>query len=174
MSDAAPRRRPGKTTSRKAAAQTPADPTKAALSPVPVAPYPTLIVGIGASAGGLNAFRDFFAVMPADSGIGFVLVQHLDPSHKSILTELVGRQTSMPVVEVVDGMPVAANRVHIIPPDATLTIAKGILHVERPAPPRQRRFPIDTFFQSRPRISRNTPPASSCPASAATEPWALK
>ena len=86
--------------------------------------------------------------MPPDSGIGFVLVQHLDPDHKSILAELVGRQTPMAVVEAEDGMPVAADRVHIIPPDATLTIVKGILHVDRPAPPRQRRFPIDTFFQS--------------------------
>src|ERR1700722_7845137 len=107
-----------------------------------------LIVGIGASAGGLGAFKAFFAEMPADSGIGFVLVQHLDPSHKSILAELVARQTPMRVVEAEDGMPVAPNRVHIIPPNATLTIARGILRVDRPAPPRQRRFPIDTFLAS--------------------------
>jgi two-component system CheB/CheR fusion protein len=109
---------------------------------------PLMIVGIGASAGGLSAFKAFFAEMPTDSGIGFVLVQHLDPTHKSILSELVGRQTRMPVVDAEDGMPVAADRVHIIPPDATLTIAQGILHVDRPAPPRQRRFPIDAFFTS--------------------------
>jgi two-component system CheB/CheR fusion protein len=117
-------------------------------APNRAAELPRPIVGIGASAGGLGAFKAFFAAMPPDSGIGFVIVQHLDPSHKSILTELVGRQTPMPVVEAQDGMPVAANRVHIIPPDATLTIAKGILRVDRPAPPRQRRFPIDTFFES--------------------------
>jgi two-component system CheB/CheR fusion protein len=104
-----------------------------------------LIVGIGASAGDLSAFKAFFAALPADSGIGFVLVWQLDLSHESILTELVGRQTRMLAVEAEDGMPVAANRVHIIPPDATLTIADGVLHVERPA---QCRFPIDTFFAS--------------------------
>lgn len=143
MGDPSNRRRPARTTAREVSAQPHVGP---ALSPSPECPH--LIVGIGASAGGLNAFKVFFANMPPDSGLGFVLVQHLDPSHKSILTELVGRQTGMPVVEAEDGMPVEANRVHIIPPDATLTIAKGILHVERPAPPRQRRFPIDTFFES--------------------------
>src|ERR1700722_15311677 len=115
------------------------------ISRPPGSARPALIVGIGASAGGLGAFKAFFAEMPADSGIGFVLVQHLDPSHKSILAELVARQTPMRVVEAEDGMPVAPNRVHIIPPNATLTIARGILRVDRPAPPRQRRFPIDTF-----------------------------
>ncbi|HEX3994234.1 MAG TPA: chemotaxis protein CheB, partial [Acetobacteraceae bacterium] len=145
MSDAPNRRRRTGTTARNAKAE----PQEAAAAPHPpdhARPIP--IVGIGASAGGLNAFKAFFAEMPPDTGIGFVLVQHLDPSHKSILTELVGRQTQMPVVEAEDGMPVAPDRVHIIPPDATLTIAKGILHVDRPAPPRQRRFPIDTFFES--------------------------
>ena len=155
MADPADRERPG----RKAATtqrQQKARPRSVQTAPTPLPatsgtpePAPSLlIVGIGASAGGLGAFKAFFAEMPIDSGIGFVLVQHLDPSHKSMLTELVGRQTRMPVVEAEDGMPVAGNRVHIIPPDATLTIAKGILHVDRPAPPRQRRFPIDTFLAS--------------------------
>jgi len=107
-----------------------------------------LIVGIGASAGGLNAFKAFFANMPADSGMAFVLVQHLDPNHSSLLAELVSRQTPMAVVDAKHGTPVAANGVYIIPPDATLTISDGILQIERPAPPRQRRFPIDTFFSS--------------------------
>ena len=111
-------------------------------------PQMPLIVGIGASAGGLDAFKAFFAAMPADSGMAFVLVQHLEPSHKSILAELIGRQTTMTVAEARDGVPVAANCVFIIPPDATLTISGGVLAVEQPAPPRQRRFPIDTFFAS--------------------------
>jgi two-component system, chemotaxis family, CheB/CheR fusion protein len=111
-------------------------------------PQTPLIVGIGASAGGLNAFKAFFANMPADSGMAFVLVQHLDPHHKSILAELVSRQTAMAVIDAEQGVPVAANCVYIIPPDVTLTIRGGILQIERPAPPRQRRFPIDTFFSS--------------------------
>ena len=115
----------------------------------PTDPHHTpLIVGIGASAGGLNAFKTFFANMPADSGMAFVLVQHLDPNHKSLLVELIGRQTAMPVREAEDGMPAAANSVVIIPPDATLTISDGILRVARPAPPRERRMPIDAFFLS--------------------------
>jgi two-component system CheB/CheR fusion protein len=79
-----------------------------------------LIVGIGASAGGLNAFKGFFARMPVDSGMAFVLVQHLSPDHKSMLTEILGRITAMLVVEAEDGMPVDAGRVFVIPPDATL------------------------------------------------------
>lgn len=109
---------------------------------------PLLIVGIGASAGGLEAFRTFFANMPADSGMAFVLVQHLDPHHKSMLVDLLGRHTEMKVVEAADGMRVAANRIFIIPPNATLTIADGALRVTTPAPVREHRRPIDTFFAS--------------------------
>jgi two-component system, chemotaxis family, CheB/CheR fusion protein len=107
-----------------------------------------LIVGIGASAGGLNAFKGFFARMPVDSGMAFVLVQHLSPDHKSMLTEILGKMTAMPVVEAKDGMPVDAGRVFVIPPDATLTLKDRRLQVLKPAPPRDRRRPIDTFFSS--------------------------
>jgi two-component system CheB/CheR fusion protein len=107
-----------------------------------------LIVGIGASAGGLEAFKSFFAKMPADSGMAFVLVQHLAPQHDSLLTELIARGTAMPVVEATDGEPVQADHVYVIPPDATLTIHDGALQVSKPAPPRQHRSPINTFFTS--------------------------
>lgn len=107
-----------------------------------------LIVGIGASAGGLNAFKTFFAHMPPDSGMAFVLVQHLDPHHKSMLVELLGRHTAMTVGEADDRVRVVANRVLVIPPDATLTIKDGVLRVTKPAPPREHRRPIDTFFSS--------------------------
>src|SRR5262245_44006341 len=70
------------------------------------------VVGIGASAGGLNAFKKFFAAMPPDSGIAFVLIPHLDPTHESFMAGLVGRQTQMPVVEAEDGMEVEANHVY--------------------------------------------------------------
>jgi two-component system CheB/CheR fusion protein len=107
-----------------------------------------LVVGIGASAGGLDAFKAFFGAMPADSGMAFVLVQHLSPSHKSMLAELLGRVTSMSVAEATDGAQVEANCVFVIPPDSTLTITDGRLGVARPAPQRDHRRPIDVFFQS--------------------------
>jgi len=107
-----------------------------------------LIVGIGASAGGLDAFKSFFANTPADSGMAFVLVQHLSPDHKSMLAELLTRATTMTVIEAADGMEVKPNCVFVIPPDSTLTIDGGRLQVTRPAPPRESRRPIDTFFQS--------------------------
>jgi len=116
--------------------------------PVAANPNAPLIVGIGASAGGLDAFKSFFANTPVDTGLAFVLVQHLSPDHKSLLAELVGRTTPMSVIEAVDGMQVAANGVFVIPPDATMTIKGGRLEVIRPAPPRDRRRPIDTFLQS--------------------------
>lgn len=131
--------------------QAPAEAASASAAPAdsgaqPV--MPRLIVGIGASAGGLEAFKTFFSHMPADSEMAFVLVQHLAPEHTSLLGELVGRSTTMPVVDAADGMPVHARHVYVIPPNATLTIAEGVLQVSKPAPPRQHRFPINTFFTS--------------------------
>ncbi len=121
-------------------------------SGLPPAPPPTLlaplIVGIGASAGGLEAFRNFFAHMPCDSEMAFVLVQHLAPQHESMLVELIARGTSLPVTEAADGERVLPRNVYVIPPDATLTIVDGCLQVSKPAPPRQHRWPIDTFFVS--------------------------
>ena len=107
-----------------------------------------LIVGIGASAGGLEAFKSFFGNTPEDTGMAFVLVQHLSPDYKSMLAELLSKSTSMRVVEAVDGVQITPNCVFVIPPDATLTIEAGRLKVAQPAPPRDRRRPIDTFFQS--------------------------
>lgn len=107
-----------------------------------------LTVGIGASAGGLEAFKRFFTAMPADTGMAFVLVQHLSPDHKSMLAELLGRSTAMQVVEATDGLKVKPDCVFVIPPDATMTIASGKLRISRPAPPRERRRPIDAFFES--------------------------
>ena len=105
-----------------------------------------LIVGIGASAGGLAAFKTFFTQMPADTGMAFVLVQHLAPQHTSMLVELLQPQTTMPIVEAKDGIAVAENCIYVIPPDATLTIEEKVLRVVKPAPSRQYRRPIDTFF----------------------------
>ena len=107
-----------------------------------------LIVGIGASAGGLEAFRTFFEHMPPDSGMAFVIVQHLSPDHKSILAELLGKTTAMSVAEAEDGAEVWPDHVYVIPPDATLTIANGRFVVVKPAPPRESRRPIDAFLFS--------------------------
>ncbi len=140
--DLSPPRRPRR---KSAAAATTAQAQACAETP-PALPH--LIVGIGASAGGLEAFRSFFTHMQADSGFSFVLVQHLSPQHVSMLAELVGHNTQMPVCEAIDGARVEPDHVYVIPPDATLTIADGVLHVSKPAPPRQHRWPINTFFTS--------------------------
>jgi two-component system CheB/CheR fusion protein len=120
-------------------------------APMPSEPQdvlPGLVVGIGASAGGLAAFKTFLANTPADTGMAFILVQHLDPHHKSLLVELLGAGAAIPVMEAADGMAVRKNCVFVIPPDTTLTIKDGILIVVSPAPPRERRRPIDTFLSS--------------------------
>lgn len=107
-----------------------------------------LVVGIGASAGGLSAFSSFFKAMPADSGMTFVLVQHLSPDYQSQLAEILGKTTDMPVLEAQNGMQLTPNTVYVIPPDATLTVANRKLAVQKPAPPRAERKPIDSFFFS--------------------------
>ena len=108
------------------------------------------IVGIGASAGGLAAFEAFFAGMPADvdPGMAFVLVQHLAPDHKSILSELIRRYTRMQVSEVEDGMVVQPNCAYIIPPNRDMAFLNGTLQLLEPAAPRGQRLPIDFFFRS--------------------------
>jgi two-component system CheB/CheR fusion protein len=108
------------------------------------------VVGIGASAGGLAAFEAFFAGMPAkaDPGMAFVLVQHLAPDHKSILSDLIRRYTRMEVFEVEDGMVVRPNCAYIIPPGRDMAFLNGALQLLEPSEPRGQRLPIDFFFRS--------------------------
>jgi two-component system CheB/CheR fusion protein len=108
------------------------------------------IVGIGASAGGLAAFEAFFSSLPDSPGPGvaFVLVQHLDPTYKSMLTELIGRHTKMPVYEITDGMAVEPNCIYVIPPNNDLLYKDKELHLLEPAQPRGHRMPIDFFLRS--------------------------
>ncbi|MEY8690022.1 MAG: chemotaxis protein CheB [Leptothrix sp. (in: b-proteobacteria)] len=108
----------------------------------------TSIVGIGASAGGLEAFEQFLRAMPADSGLGLVLIQHLDPSHESLLVDILQRATTMPVVQALDQMPVLPDRVHVIPPNRDLAIRHGVLNVTLPVAPHGLRMPIDAFLRS--------------------------
>lgn len=106
------------------------------------------IIGIGASAGGLEAFEQFFLNLGVDSGMAFVLVPHLDPSHASLLTDILQRNTSMPVIEAQDQMPVQPNHVYVIPPNRDMTIFHGKLQLTVPDEPRGHRMPIDTFLRS--------------------------
>lgn len=106
------------------------------------------IAGIGASAGGLDAFKRFFAAMPPDSGIAFVLIPHLDPNHQSLMVELLSRCTEMPVVEATDALAVAPNRVYVLPPNKYMTIAGGALHLTGPVVRGGPQTSIDLFLRS--------------------------
>lgn len=106
------------------------------------------VVGIGASAGGLEAFEQFFSHMPADSGMAFVLIPHLDPTHKSILADLLKRYTTMEISQAEDGMKVKPDTVFIIPPNKDMSILHGTLQLLEPAEGRGLRHPIDFFFRS--------------------------
>ncbi|MGH9628742.1 MAG: chemotaxis protein CheB, partial [Bryobacteraceae bacterium] len=107
-----------------------------------------LITALGASAGGLEALEKFFRHMPADSGIAFVVVQHLAPDRPTALPEILARFTKMPVEQVQDNAKASPNRVSIIPPNATLTIKNGVLRVSTPVENRGFRTPIDSLFSS--------------------------
>ncbi len=106
------------------------------------------IVAIGASAGGLEAFEAFFTNMPPDAGMAFVIIQHLDPSHKSILADLLRRYTKMEVRQVVDRTKIKQNCVYVIPPNANLAVLHGTLHLLDPVQKPGIRTPIDYFFRS--------------------------
>jgi len=109
-------------------------------------PFP--IVGLGASAGGLEALEQFLRQTPEASGIAFVIVQHLDPTHKGIMPELLQRTTAMEVFQVADLMAVRPNCVYVIPPNKEMSILRGVLHLFEPTAPRGLRLPIDFFLRS--------------------------
>jgi two-component system CheB/CheR fusion protein len=106
------------------------------------------IVGIGASAGGLEALEQFLKHVPRKCGFGFVVVQHLDPTQKGMLVELLGRSSAIPVVQITDGIKIERDHVYVIPPNKDLSILRGNLHLLEPAKPRGLRLPIDFFFRS--------------------------
>ena len=106
------------------------------------------IVAIGGSAGGFEAFERFFSGMPPNTGLAFVVIQHLDPTHESLLSELLQRATSMPVKEASDGMLIESNTIYVIPQNTNLTINDGCLHTSELSIPRGVRMPIDLFFES--------------------------
>ena len=102
---------------------------------------------MGGSAGGLEAFEQFFSHLPPDTGMAFILVPHPEPTHKGMMPELLGRHTMMKVVEVEDGMEVQPDHVYVIPPNSDLAILHGKLQVLEPVAPRGLRMPIDFFLR---------------------------
>ncbi|MCF7818586.1 MAG: PAS domain-containing protein [Kiritimatiellales bacterium] len=132
-----PKKQPGKTT--KVARKK---------TPVPDTPVSFPIVGIGASAGGLEALEQFLGHVPPGSGMAFVIVQHLDPTRKGIMPELLHRSTGMDVVQVKDATKVKPDCAYVIPPNKDMSILHGTLHLLDPTAPRGLRLPIDFFLRS--------------------------
>jgi len=106
------------------------------------------VVGVGASAGGLEALEQFLTQVPPASGLAYLLVQHLDPTQKAMLAQLLQRITRMPVREATEGLRIEADGVYVIPPNRALTLARGTLHLTTPEQPRGLRRPIDELFES--------------------------
>jgi two-component system CheB/CheR fusion protein len=106
------------------------------------------IVGIGASAGGLEALEQFFSNVPKNSGMAFVVIQHLDPTHVGIMPELLQRITPMKVFQATDSLKTKPNCVYVIPPNKSMSILNGTLHLFEPVESRGLRLPIDIFFRS--------------------------
>ncbi|MGM0416414.1 MAG: chemotaxis protein CheB [Thermodesulfobacteriota bacterium] len=106
------------------------------------------IVGIGASAGGLEAIEEFFEAMPVNSGIAFIVVQHLSPDYKSLMVELLSRKTDIPVQRAEEGMQVEADNIYLIPPRKTLTIFHQRLLLEDKKPRESNSLPVDIFLRS--------------------------
>ena len=109
---------------------------------------PFIIVGIGASAGGLAALEEFFDRVTEDSGMAYIVVQHLSPDHTSMLSDILGRRARIPVQEVRDGMAVEPNNIYVIAPNRTMTLENGKLKLGEPLEKRGHRRPIDDFFRS--------------------------
>jgi two-component system CheB/CheR fusion protein len=127
-------------------------PAKQAAKPKRVEPKAFPVVGIGASAGGLEPLEAFFASIPADKPdsveMAFVVIQHLSPKHKSIIGEILKKDTDMPIMEIRDGLAVEPNTVYFNPPDSDVGISQGAFHLMEPAEARYARMPIDFFFRS--------------------------
>src|SRR5262245_9138417 len=123
------------------------------IQPVPPQTFP--VVGVGASAGGLEAFRQLLDHLPNDTGMAFVFVQHLDPARESILAELLSRATDMPVKEVKHGMRVEPNCVYVIPPNTNMAIANGALRLAPREETRGQHRSIDYFMRSLAEEKRN-------------------
>ncbi len=107
-----------------------------------------VVVGIGASAGGLDACRKFLRALPADTGMAFILVQHLDPTHESMLVDLLTGYTALAVQQATDGLPIMADHVYVIPPGTYLSVGNGALHLSQPQARHGARLPFDFLLHS--------------------------
>jgi two-component system, chemotaxis family, CheB/CheR fusion protein len=116
------------------------------VSPSEQASFP--IVGVGASAGALEAYTQLLKALPANPGMAFVLIPHLDPTHESALTGLLSHATKMPVVQVSDGMAVRPNHVYVLPPNCEITITEGLLRLKRRETGRTPHMVVDIFLRS--------------------------
>lgn len=116
--------------------------------PVPAPEAAPRIVGLGASAGGLASLELFFASVPANSDLAYIVIQHLDPTRKTLLGSLLQRVTALPVQEATEGMAIERNAVYVIPPNSELTVVKGHLHLSHSPHPRGLRLPIDALLSS--------------------------
>ncbi|HXO96537.1 MAG TPA: chemotaxis protein CheB, partial [Chthoniobacterales bacterium] len=134
------------------------DPEKAnaqVVSSLPEANAPSRVVGIGASAGGLEAFSELLRHLPKNTGMSFVFVQHLEPKQTSRLTDILSRITDMPVEVAIEGRRMQRDRVYVMPPGLDLTVSDGILKLEPRTDTGGRHLPIDHFFRSLAREQRN-------------------
>ncbi|MCU0959316.1 MAG: response regulator [Pirellulaceae bacterium] len=122
--------------------------SQATAAPAADIPHLTAIVGIGASAGGLEALEKFFDHVPADTGLAYVVVQHLSPDFKSLMDELLSRHTPIPIHRVTDGMLVQPDAVYLLPPKKEMIITQGRLLLMDKDPAQSLTLPIDTFFRS--------------------------
>ena len=109
-------------------------------------PHPSFVVGIGASAGGLNAFKAFFDALPSNTGAAFAVISHIHPAAHSQLTEILSRHTKMTVVLAASAMKIQANQVYVMPGNADLLIENGVLNVVSPRS--RRNAQVDLFFTS--------------------------
>ncbi len=107
-----------------------------------------IVIGIGASAGGLEALQDFFRAMPTTTNLAFVVIQHLSPDYKSLMDELLARHTTIPIQVAADGMPILPNNIYLIPPRKNLSIFHEKLFLEDHSPKKGLNLPIDIFFRS--------------------------
>src|SRR5947209_1564011 len=117
-----------------------------AASQIPVAAM--TIVGVGASAGGLEAFRSVLESLPSEPGVAIIFVQHLAPQHNSALVPLLSAHTSLPVIQATQDIEVEVNKVYVIPPNTQMVLAGTALHLSARPGDRSQYTPIDTFFSS--------------------------
>jgi two-component system CheB/CheR fusion protein len=129
------------------------------------------IVGIGASAGGLEAFQRLLKCVPPNTGMAFVLVQHLDPEHESMLSRLLRSSTAMPIAEIQQDMAIEPDHVYVIPPKATLEIGAGMFRLTVRTQAETKHMPIDHFFRSLSENEGNLATESSSPVRPPTERW---